>query len=595
MSLQESLNSNRPIARIARLPSDLIDQIAAGEVVERPSSLIKELVENSLDAGATRIEVHLVEGGLKEITVIDNGCGILEADLNLAVERHTTSKLHSLQDLEAIATFGFRGEALSSISAVSDFSIRSRPLASKRGMLLQIPFGEKQELKPIGCPPGTQISVKELFAKIPARFKFLRSHATELSHCAKNFKELAMGSPGVSFFFHHNGRLLAKYTATSRLARLHETLKPSWEPLHLQDAVDDMRFEALLSPLDFSQERGEITLFVNQRPVKNRLLLSSIRNSFLEVAGPHHEPSGVFYLDIRGDWVDVNVHPQKLEVRFFKQERIYGWLLASLRKQLSNSKLLAPNSLAPNSPAPAKFGSNSEFYKSQSPLPSQTNFLHSEALRSETIRTELPSMEARPKASPALTTLPFRFYGIVQSQYFLLENSAGIFILNARAFEEKIIFAQLEKKMSQQGISTRSLSVPQILTLPHPLFETAKRLQGTLIRLGFEFEFFGDKDIALKAIPHKLSETALELSFIQLLTSLSGPSHSLDLDDNLTHELWALTDLLARPIARVWEPCEITELLSLMTDFNESWTCPRGNPVLFKISWNQLQEHFKKI
>ena len=137
--------------------------------------------------------------------------------------------------------------------------------------------------------------------------------------------------------------------------------------------------------------------------------------------------------------------------------------------------------------------------------------------------------------------------------------------------------------------------MPQILTLPHPLFETAKRLQGTLIRLGFEFEFFGDKDIALKAIPHKLSETALELSFIQLLTSLSGPSHSLDLDDNPTHELWALTDLLARPIARVWEPCEITELLSLMTDFNESWTCPRGNPVLFKISWNQLQEHFKKI
>ncbi|MSP19893.1 MAG: hypothetical protein EXR74_10035, partial [Bdellovibrionales bacterium] len=427
-------------------------------------------------------------------------------------------------------------------------------------------------------------------AKIPARFKFLRSHATELSHCAKNFKELAMGSPGVSFFFHHNGRLLAKYTATSRLARLHETLKPSWEPLHLQDAVDDMRFEALLSPLDFSQERGEITLFVNQRPVKNRLLLSSIRNSFLEVAGPHHEPSGVFYLDIRGDWVDVNVHPQKLEVRFFKQERIYGWLLASLRKQLSNSK-----SLAPNSSTPAKFNPNPEFYKSQSPLLSQTNFSHSEALRSETIRTELPPMEARPKESPSLTTLPFRFYGIVQSQYFLLENSVGIFILNARAFEEKIIFAQLQKNITLQGISTRSVSVPQILTLPPLLFETAKKLQGTLTQLGFEFEFFGDKDIALKAIPHKLSENALELSFIKLLKSLSVPHPSLALDGNLTHELRLLTDLIARPVGRIWEPCEITELLSLMTDFNESWTCPRGNPVLFKISWNQLQEHFKKI
>ncbi|NBY20674.1 hypothetical protein EBQ74_10655 [bacterium] len=232
--------------RIRKLSSNVINQIAAGEVVERPSNLIKELVENSLDANATRIEVHLVEGGLKELTVIDDGHGIFEEDLALAVERHTTSKLKELSDLEEIGTYGFRGEALSSIASVCDFSIRSRTHSAERGLSLHVPFGESCSIKPIGCPPGTQVTAKDLFARIPARFKFLRSQTTELSHCIKTLRELALGNPQTSFFLFHNGRLLSQYTSTNRMDRMKECLKPEWEPLTFNDKMDEMSFEAFL-------------------------------------------------------------------------------------------------------------------------------------------------------------------------------------------------------------------------------------------------------------------------------------------------------------------------------------------------------------
>ncbi|MFM8315119.1 MAG: DNA mismatch repair endonuclease MutL, partial [Deltaproteobacteria bacterium] len=439
MDSENSPSSNHDSSRrIARLPSDLVNQIAAGEVVERPSSLIKELVENSLDAGSTRIEVHLKEGGLAEIAILDDGCGICEEDLPLAVERHTTSKLNSFKDLESISTFGFRGEALSSIASVSDFSIRSRPRNSDRGVVLHVPYGQTEEPKPIGCPPGTQVIVKNLFSKVPARFKFLRSQTTELSHCAKIFRELALGNPQTSFFLHHNDRLLAKFTAQNRAERFKEVLKPEWEPLHLTDSIPEMAFEAFLSPFDWTQERGELTFFINQRPVKNRLLLSCLKQSYTEIAGPHHEPSGVFYLDIQGDWVDVNVHPQKLEVRFYRQEKIYSWILTSVKKQLLRLKRDFVSS------EPAR-----EFDR-QIPLSSENGLFPG----------------GYPSTLPwnVSASSPFRYLGVLQSKYFLLENQEGLFILNPKAYLEREYFLNLQEAFEKQSIPQEPLSVPVVLS-----------------------------------------------------------------------------------------------------------------------------------
>jgi DNA mismatch repair protein MutL len=543
--------------KIVRLPSELINQIAAGEVVERPASLIKELVENSLDAGATRIEVHLTEGGLKEITLIDNGCGISTEDLPIAIERHTTSKLKSLTDLEKIATFGFRGEALSSIASVADFSIRSRPQNQAHGMSLHVPYGEKQELKPVGCPPGTQICVKDLFAKIPARFKFLRAQATELSHCVRVIKELALGNPEVAFFVYHNGRLLSKYTSYTRKDRLLETLKHDWEPLEFQDSIEEMKYEALLSPLDWTQERGEILLFINQRPVKNRLLLAGIKNSFIEVAGPHHEPSGAFWLDIRGDWVDVNVHPQKLEVRFYRQEKVYGWLITSLKKQLS--KMRSPQ------------------FKDSNPLVSLT----------------LP--EPLPPSlllNSSHHTAP-RWLGVLGSGLWVIENLDGLYLVNPKALQQRKLYLELTQIKGEKRVHSQPLAIASILSIPQELHSTLETHLSLFSLLGFDIELFGDRDVALKSLPFFLPESQAEENFLKLLNTLTIASPKPPVEQLWTQALRTLITLIPSTMTNevISSPCLMDSLLGI----DESWTCPLGNPVLLKLSWTQLEQHFKTL
>lgn len=539
--------------RIKRLPSELINQIAAGEVVERPANLIKELVENSLDAGANRIEVHLTEGGLKEITVIDDGRGICEEDLPLAVERHTTSKLGKLEDLESIGTFGFRGEALSSIASVSDFTIRSRPPQATRGVALHVPYGEAQELKPVGCAPGTQVCAKELFAKIPARFKFLRSQATELSHCVKVFKELALGNPEVSFFLHHNGKLLSKFSSTSRLSRLKECLKPDWEPIHLEDSIDEMRYEAFLSPPDRALERGELTLFINRRPVRNRLLISSLKNSFIEILGPNCELSGAFYLDIQGDWVDINVHPQKLEVRFYRQEKIYSWILTSIKKQLPT---LNKNALPPHTEVSVESFSQNPIGKSRQ---------------------------------------LFKFIGVLGPSYLLIENEEGLFVVNRAALAKRNLFNQYITVLTKGAFQSIRLPLTEILPLSPHLADTIEQLNPDLARLGFELEFFGDRDLAIKGVPSLFPASDIKNHFIHFISEISSKGPIPDPPSRLDFFLEKLIHLhvSSQQIEHSWGAIE--PILNGLGKIDESLTCPQGNPVLLKLSWQQMENHFKTL
>lgn len=539
--------------RIRKLSSNVINQIAAGEVVERPSNLIKELVENSLDANATRIEVHLVEGGLKELTVIDDGHGIFEEDLALAVERHTTSKLKELSDLEEIGTYGFRGEALSSIASVCDFSIRSRTQSAERGLSLHVPFGESCSIKPIGCPPGTQVTAKDLFARIPARFKFLRSQTTELSHCIKTLRELALGNPQTSFFLFHNGRLLSQYTSTNRMDRMKECLKPEWEPLTFNDKMDEMSFEAFLSPPEFAQDRGEITLIINQRPVKNRFILSSLKNSFLEFLGPNLEVSGVFYLDIRGDWVDVNVHPQKLEVRFYRQEKLYSWLITSLRKQLQ-----------------------SKGFKSHASQISQAASEH--------------TFNPLPYASESFLQI-----GFLNSHFLLCEptNDKGtLYIINRLALQRRVLYQTLEQNLLSGKTSTTSLDLAEVIHLSSPQLKTLEHFLPELKRLGFEISLYSDKDIAVQCVPQFFSGADTKGFILKLLELLSGMAQPKTETDKINTLLHVIINL---------EPqsehlgTHFDHLVSSLNGIDESWTCPNGHPVLLKITKDQLQDYFKEI
>ncbi len=469
------------MTRIQRLPENLINQIAAGEVVERPASVVKELVENSLDAGATRLDILLKDGGISEIQIIDNGSGMPPEDLTLSVERHATSKLRTESDLEAIATFGFRGEALASIASVSEIEVKSRLPSASQGYRVQIHFGISQgEVEPVGAPVGTSITVRNLFERVPARQKFLRSLATEFSHCSRIVKELALGSPGVSFFLQHQGKRVSQFVSPTREGRVRECLKPNWEPFPIGAEADGLKLDAYLSPPHLSQEKGELYLYINKRPVRNRGLFSAFRHGFSSALGPSHEPSGVVYLEIRLDWVDVNVHPQKWEVRCLGQEKIFGWLQATVRKALS--QVPAPQLVAQPSP------------------PSASPVTH---------RDREPHYFTLPP-----TTRLLRYLGKLQSSHLVCEDARGVLLVDPRALSEHIHLEQLKRLGS---IPVRSLSLPASFPWKRTHSPSWRKNGNELREAGFEMEYFGDGDVAVKSCPASIPDPNLEAAFREIL------------------------------------------------------------------------------
>ncbi|MBV8971215.1 MAG: DNA mismatch repair endonuclease MutL, partial [Sphingomonadaceae bacterium] len=320
---------------IRRLPDHLVNQIAAGEVVERPASALKELVENAIDAGATRIAVELEAGGVDYIAVADDGCGMAPAELRLAVERHATSKLPG-GDLGAIATLGFRGEALPSIASVARLTLASRPRGAD-GWALTVDHGRVTGDGPAALPPGTQVTVEGLFAQVPARRKFLKSERAELAACVDVVRRLAMATPAVAFELRHGGRrLLGVPAAEGRPARLAALLADFGDNAVAVDlARDGISLGGLAGVPTFSRGVADHQfLFVNGRPVRDRLLVGAVRGAYQDLLARDRHPVVALFLDVPGDFVDVNVHPAKTEVRFRDAALVRGMIVSGLRRAL---------------------------------------------------------------------------------------------------------------------------------------------------------------------------------------------------------------------------------------------------------------------
>ncbi|NBX76614.1 MAG: DNA mismatch repair endonuclease MutL [Proteobacteria bacterium] len=467
---------------IRQLPDDLINQIAAGEVVERPSSVLKELIENSLDSGASQIEIVLKSGGLEEISVIDNGCGISPLDLPLSVKRHATSKIRQASDLEAISTFGFRGEALSSISSVSQVTITSRTAQDSMGYQIVLDEGISQGApRMLAAPLGTQVVVSQLFKNTPARRKFLRSSHTELSHCQKIIKEIALGNPEVRFTLRGENRILATYVTLNRKDRFQECLKLSWAPLTVLESREEMGLEAYLSPPEVAVARSELYFYINGRPVRHRPFISAIRTAFSEAFGFGKEPIGACYLDLRKDWVDVNVHPQKWEVRCFNQESIYHWILSSLRKTFAQS-----------------------LQKPQDPQPAP-----------QSIRTFLPSRPFFPvqSISSPLPSYPFTF--LFRNEDFLVcQDPKGLIVADISMLYLKAQTRHLIELWKQGHFPTEKVSLPKICRLSDHRRKLADEHRTLLNCWGFENESFGDGDFSIRSRPAFVSESTLEQVFL---------------------------------------------------------------------------------
>lgn len=451
--------------RILPLPDLLVDQIAAGEVVERPANVVKELVENALDAGARSIEVHLVRGGIDRIEVIDDGHGIRREDLPLAVARHATSKLRQWDDLSRLATYGFRGEALASIASVAEFRLESRTADVPAGTRLRVSNGVVvEDGEPVAMPPGTRVVVEKLFERLPARRKFLRAPATELALCARTLRELGVAVPGRRLSLVHEGRRVVKLFADQPHERFREAFGPPFDPIFVDETADRRRVIGWLSPPSCASPRGELWIAINGRPVKHRTLVAAIRNAYLRTAGAENDPSGALLLELPPETIDPNAHPQKTEVRCADVDQLFRWVAGAVTRALErHAPPPTARAAAPSEPPPSLFDP--------------------------------------PKRSADEAEERFRILGRAFGRYLVVEDRGGLAIVDRAALACRARAATLAATLAERGrLSSQRLLLPLVLALPRPLGDALENAAGALDRWGFDVSAFG-ADLAVHAVP----------------------------------------------------------------------------------------------
>ncbi len=540
---------------IRQLPDTLINQIAAGEVIERPASVVKELVENAIDAGARRIDIDLEDGGVRLIRVRDDGGGIAAEDLALAVQRHATSKIASLDDLESVATLGFRGEALPSIASVSRFSIASRRDDDDHGTALPVDGGRVGELTPKQQATGTTVEVRDLFFNVPARRKFLRAERTELGHIEEWLRQLALARPDVELRVSHNGKPLRRYKGDGDALfsgeRLSETLGEAFLGHALQvdhaaplstDSGSTLRLRGWIAQPAYSRASADQQyLYVNGRAVRDRSVAHAVKQAYADVLFHGRQPAYVLFLEVDPRRVDVNVHPAKHEVRFRDARPIHDFVYRTLHAALAETRAgiaagVADNATPSTSAGFPQYASNSDAMPGTQnggmsqwnrPMP-QTGL----GLRVEDARAAYTALYA-PSSShpqPALRPLPEAVdgevpplgYAIAQLHgiYILSETVDGLIVVDMHAAHERIGYEKLKTAHDNTGLRMQPLLVPQTVAVSEREAETAEREAELLDTLGFEITRSGLQSLTLRGVPALLADGETEALLRDVIADL---------------------------------------------------------------------------
>ncbi|HVH17225.1 MAG TPA: DNA mismatch repair endonuclease MutL, partial [Myxococcota bacterium] len=484
--------------RVHRLPDTLVDQIAAGEVVERPASVVKELVENALDAGANRVRIEVRDGGRDFVAVTDDGWGMSPEDARTALERHATSKLRDAADLAAIATYGFRGEALPAIASVSTLRLRTRLHDAHEGFEIRVCAGAVESAQPAGAPAGTRIEVADLFASVPARRKFLKSGVTEWGHIADWLTRVALALPDVHFDLVRDDRPSASWPAAAPLDRLAALLGESEASalVPLDHSEGALRVHGFTSrPDQHRATSAGIYVFVQQRPVRDRVVQHALQELYRDVLPRGRHPSAVLFLEMPAGAVDVNVHPAKWEVRFADPRGVHQLVRHGVQAALARRSWLGGGAEKPPATAPVASTSDWIFAAPREPMPDVPR----EASREPAIRL-LPE----PSASFRLGDLTL--LGQLSATYLLLEGKDELLLLDQHAAHERVLYERLRASLLAEGAARQGLLVPLVVELaPAPL---AALLQHEQLAesLGFETAPFGDGAVALRTVPSLLGE-----------------------------------------------------------------------------------------
>ncbi len=626
------------MSRIALLPEEVASQVAAGEVVERPASVVKELVENSLDAQATRIEVMIRRGGISSIRVVDNGIGMDRDDALLCLERHATSKIRSGHDLAAISTLGFRGEALPSIASVSRFRLATRPLDALAGTEVIVAAGKIETVRDGGEAPGTQVEVRSLFYNLPARRKFLRTENTESSHVEHQLHLQAIGHPGTGFVFLQDERLIYQLPPT----------------LHLRERIRDLCGQALTAELleIIPSERAGIKIwgflgksgvsrstrqqqlvFLNGRAVENPTLSYALREGYHTALMKGQHPVTFFFMEMDPAAVDVNVHPAKREVRFRDPAAVREAVVEAVRRTLESDRASWTQTFKP-APSPARSNDQAGPVAGIKPDSEQGRFDMPEIRVADSQRTrpaagtegiadsapgqqsvpvdgQLPAhgadiaallgavtnRPAQPFPLPTPDSGPgsegqFRILGVLGKLYVLMENAEGLVLVDQHAAHERILFEQMRKRMEEQGVPAQRLLMPITLQVPPRDSDWLMRHLDLLERVGIGLEPFGSGTFKIDALPTFLKGREpgqLIREIIDDLRETSSQSSRLRLGEEM------IAKTVCRHAVKANDYLREAELVRLIQDLlacELPYCCPHGRPTMIQMNYGELEKKF---
>ncbi len=584
------------------LPDALISQIAAGEVIERPASVVKELVENSLDAGARRIEVELERGGCGLIRVRDDGIGLDPAEIGIALARHATSKIASLEDLERIATLGFRGEALPSIASVSRLSLVSRSAAAAHAWAVESRDGVLTAPTPASHPPGTSVEVRDLFFNVPARRKFLRSEPTEYQHVVRMLERLALSRFDVGFALAHNGKdvwqLPPAHTSADRLARVARVCGDDFAAhvIELRHETESLRLEGWLALPTFSRSQSDLQFaFLNGRFVRDKLLSGATRLAYQDVLFNGRFSAYLLYLELDPTLVDVNAHPQKLEVRFRDSRRIHDFLFKTVERALAGTR---PTHESAGS-APLDWLTGSAGYRG-SAAPTQARFHLPEAKASphagaDVYRGLLESSVAAGAAavsSVADASAPLG-YAIAQLHgvYILTQTADGMVLVDMHAAHERVMYEGMKKLLGGETAQQRLL-VPEILQVSMAQGEAAEMHAAEFAGLGFEVCRLAPEQLVLRAVPVLLAAHDPAAVVRDVLSDLVATGRSRQVQESINHLLGTMACHAAVRAARTLTLPEMNSLLRQMERTDRADQCNHGRPTWVRLSLHDLDRLF---
>lgn len=629
--------------QISVLDQNTIDKIAAGEVVERPASVVKELVENAIDAGASAVTVEIKEGGISFIRITDNGSGIEKEQVPLAFLRHATSKIQGVDDLLRISSLGFRGEALSSIAAVSQVELITKPHEQLIGVRYLIEGGQEKGMEEIGAPDGTTFLIRNLFYNTPARAKFLKTPTTEAGYISSFIEQLALSHPHISFKYMQNGQTKLHTSGNNNLKEViyqiygRDITKELIE-IHTSDASGDFQIHGFIGkPVISRGNRNFENYYVNGRYVKSKIIMKAIEDAYHTFMMQHKYPFTSLYLTINGEDVDINVHPTKMEVRFSHQEQVYKNVYQAVLDGLSHRELIPEVTIKepdqtsekdnlPNKPrqpihTPEPFENKRRILEQTQKIPVQetpipkapireTPVYHKSAKKDNTPQEKVPVINEAPQKKTEKKPEQMELFdgillspdakkhhkiiGQVFDTYWLVQMEDKLYIIDQHAAHEKVLYERIVKEMKNRKVTSQLLSPPLIISLNLQECDKLNTYMHVFTSLGFEIEVFGGQEYSIRAVPQNLYGLTQEDFFIEILDQLEETPIA-KAPDVLSDRMATMACKAAVKGNQKLSSQEAIALIDELLTLDNPYNCPHGRPTIISMTKYELEKKFKRI